>query len=411
MASSTSKNNGRCRRGSNVRCPGRTSRSSQVASARHERAAAGTRTATLAPRRAPSSTAAAARPRPATGRGGVFRDAGRARRHRDPERRQRRHVLEHAEATRGHLPPGHQGFDAHRGHRADRRRRMRRAPDSRRCPGPEKRADDRACRRVRASSSPNMSDTPRPMRSSRHSSIRLRSSSARVRSRRCGAITAFHSTTVTVAGCRTRRGDSRREKNLRHWYQGTGAHALHRQRLPRQSAGELPGDVLRQSGVGQGGQVGVPVEHAVLALDPGVDERRPRSSRAQAAEEPPLLLSEADHAGLVDLVDEPRQGRQRDGVDVDPHAAVALQHARTRRSPSGSSGPAGPPTVRRRGRGASSACPGATGRGIPRGRRGAPASRGTGRDTQSASGGGRPPNRPTPPGRRRSSGRCEQGGR
>ena len=36
-------------------------------------------------------------------------------------------------------------------------------------------------------------------------------------------MTAFHSTTVTGGRARTRRGDSRREKKRRHWYQGTGA--------------------------------------------------------------------------------------------------------------------------------------------------------------------------------------------
>ena len=48
MASSTSKNTGRCRAGSSVRWPGSTSRSSHVASARHVRAATGRRAASFA---------------------------------------------------------------------------------------------------------------------------------------------------------------------------------------------------------------------------------------------------------------------------------------------------------------------------------------------------------------------------
>ncbi len=54
-ASSTSNSSGRCRKGSRVSRPGVTSRSSQVTSARHVRTAPGTRTANLAPRRAASA--------------------------------------------------------------------------------------------------------------------------------------------------------------------------------------------------------------------------------------------------------------------------------------------------------------------------------------------------------------------
>lgn len=51
----------------------------------------------------------------------------------------------------------------------------------------------------------------------------LRNRSWRVRGRRRGAMTAFHSTTVRGVPASTRRGDSTREKKRRHSYHEMGA--------------------------------------------------------------------------------------------------------------------------------------------------------------------------------------------
>ena len=170
MASSTSKSTGRCSSGSSVRWPGSTSRSSQVTSARHERATRGSRAASLAPC---SAARRRCRPQPALGPAArerrVLGDARRSGRDLDAERAQRLDVLDDPEPARRRQPPRHDGLDAERrvtaaaaGRGRRRMRRLQRAGRAGRTAAGTGRAGGsrRLPRRPRSS-------VPGPMRSSR----------------------------------------------------------------------------------------------------------------------------------------------------------------------------------------------------------------------------------------------------
>ena len=100
-----------------------------------------------------------------------------------------------------------------------------------------------------------------------------------VRSRSRGAMTAFHSTTVMGVPSMSRRGDSRREKNRRHSYQGTGRHARHGERLPRQAPGELPRDVLGQARHRAASDQSVRARQGIGPVPPPRRRRRPCPGR------------------------------------------------------------------------------------------------------------------------------------